>query len=596
MSTVEIVPSSCEYTRAQLRTFSSDWLVRIPFWCLGGLLAGIQVLGFRYFVTADAVAYMDMSDALMPGFSWHHLVNGVWSPLYPALVGVARRIFHPSPGNEIFFDHVLNLPIFLFAFGCFEFLLLTIVDQCAPPKTARSSIPRPVMLALGYSLFLWASITQITLQSLRPDMLMSAFLYLAIAVVMRIRKQPPNWTLYAALGVVLGVGFLVKAPMLPIGMVVITCSVIAAQEWRRRLPMAIGSLLVLLLVGAFYFVPLSLQLHRFSLGESSRFNYLAHVNHALDNWYGGPEMDRFGVPLHRARRIFGSPATYEFAISEPTTHPLRLDPSYWTDGLKPKFIFGDQLRALAANLRIYRSMLPTLDMIIIGSLLLYLISGVNSVRETAALFPLWLVGLAGVSMYALVHVEDRYVGAFFLLLWLGLLAGLAFSTRGRKVAIGVACAMTAGVLLTLILQARRDYLHPHERNQQAVVASMLPNYGVHVGDAVARISSSPDLGWARAARVTIVSEVDWQQGARSFWTDSPQTQQQVLAAIAGTGAKIVVGRLVGRSAPQDWQRLGNSDYWVHPLNGQDFRASDRWTPASRPISRQPGEIPSLPRR
>src|SRR5581483_2546134 len=169
-------------------------LLRLGFWCTGAMLAVIQTLGFRYYATADAVAYMDMSDGLMPGRSWHHLINGVWSPLYPALLGIARRVFHPAPGNEIYFDHLLNLPFFLFAFGCFEFLLHTILGSLPTDAEAGDKVGLPTWLywTLGYTLFLWASLTEITLQSLRPDMLMAGFLYLALAIVVRMRKHAAN--------------------------------------------------------------------------------------------------------------------------------------------------------------------------------------------------------------------------------------------------------------------------------------------------------------------------------------------------------------------------------------------------------------------
>ena len=570
MPTAESVPELREAAVALVSKAGwTDWFIRVPFWLLGAFLASVQVLGFRYFVTADAVAYMDMSDGVMPGFSWHHLITGVWSPLYPALIGVARRIFHPSPGNEIFFDHILSLPIFFFAFACFDVLLCTILARAPYRDSAgRLPLPRPILLALGCSLFLWTSLTQITLQSLRPDMLMSAFLYLALALVLRMRTHPPSWYEYAAVGVVLGIGFLAKAPMLPIGIVVLGCSVVALQDWRRRVPMALVSCAILLAIGSLYFVPLSLELHRFTLGESSRFNYLAHVDHALSDWYGGDAMARFGVPLHRSRKIFDSPPAYAFSIPVQTTHPLRFDPSYWTQGLKPRFQVRAQLSALAANLRVWRSMLPMLDIVIIGTMLLLLLSGEDALREVAGQFPLLLVGTSGMSMYALVHMEERYVGAFLLLVCLGFLAGVAFRRKARAVALGISFAMLGGVLLLLAFEARHDYRHPHDRNQEAVVAATLPQFGVQPGDPVARISSSPDLGWARAARVTIVSEVDWESGARNFWTDSPQVQQQVLAALAHSGAKAVIGRLMGRAAPPGWQRLGDSDYWVRPLTQQ----------------------------
>jgi hypothetical protein len=40
------------------------------------------------------------------------LITGVWSPLYPAILGVFRRIFAPGPAREMTFDHLVNIPSF----------------------------------------------------------------------------------------------------------------------------------------------------------------------------------------------------------------------------------------------------------------------------------------------------------------------------------------------------------------------------------------------------------------------------------------------------------------------------------------------------
>src|SRR3982751_4637371 len=104
---------------------SSLRFIRIFFWIFGTVLALIQTWSFRHWATADAIAYLDMSDAVFPGYSWYRLITGVWSPLYPLLLGV-QRLVHPDAYYELTFSHILNIPIFFFAFVCFEFLLRTL--------------------------------------------------------------------------------------------------------------------------------------------------------------------------------------------------------------------------------------------------------------------------------------------------------------------------------------------------------------------------------------------------------------------------------------------------------------------------------------
>src|SRR6266851_8818264 len=75
--------------------------LRVAFWTVGTLLASAQAWIFRYQVSADSISYLDMSDGVLPGSDWHRLINGLYSGLYPLLLGMFRRIFSISPGNEI---------------------------------------------------------------------------------------------------------------------------------------------------------------------------------------------------------------------------------------------------------------------------------------------------------------------------------------------------------------------------------------------------------------------------------------------------------------------------------------------------------------
>jgi hypothetical protein len=104
--------------------------LRLGFWTPGLLLAAVQAWTSRYQVTADSISYLDMRDGVFRGYDWHRLINGVWSPLYPFLLGLFRRIFNISAPNEMA-GHLLNIAFFLFAFVCFEFFLQTAINRFA---------------------------------------------------------------------------------------------------------------------------------------------------------------------------------------------------------------------------------------------------------------------------------------------------------------------------------------------------------------------------------------------------------------------------------------------------------------------------------
>jgi len=423
---------------------------------------------------------------------------------------------------------------------------------------------------LGYTLFLWASISEITMKSLRPDMLMSGFVYLATGILLGMRGRAPSWKTYTALGMVLGVGYLAKAPMLPLGILILISSLVVVTNWRRALPKALWAWGLFLVIGSLYFVPLSIIRGHLTLGESSSYNYLFHVDHAGPTWYMQDVGHGAGRFLHSPRKIFAAPPAYEFSIGQRVTHPLRLDPSYWTQGARPRFHVKDQFWTTLENIDIYSGILASTGGLIAGFLILCFVA--ERRREVAGdilrQWPLWLPGVFALGMYALIHVENRYTGVFFVLLWLGLFYALHTPTpRAQQITAGVMLAIATSLILPMACDNGYDFLRAvrNRSDPDATLVTELERLGIHPGDRVARISPFvTDLGWAREVRVTIIAEVDW-ESANDFWTAGTVTQDQVLKALAGTGAKIVVAHLTGNLAPPGWRRMGTTQFWAHGL-------------------------------
>jgi hypothetical protein len=544
------------------------------FWIGGTILAAAQAWIYRYYLSADSVSYLDMSDAVLPGFTWHRLINGVWSPLYPLLLGLFRRAFSISSGNEIAAAHLLNIGVFAFAFLCFDFFLKSLLQRVEPgytwgPQRELVLLPRWAYTSLAYALFLWASISAISLRSLRPDMLMSGFVYLAIGLLLRMQGAPGRWKDYLALGTCLGIGSLAKAPVLPIGLLVLAISLFLVKGWRAALSMAIGSLGLALLIGSLYFVPLSRARGHLTLGESGSYNYLVHVDRARPDWYLQDPGEGKGSFAHAPEKIFSSPPAYAFAVPFFVTHPLRFDPSYWTGGVRPRFALKRQIGQILFNLFDLGRIIRPLGLFIAAVLMLGFGSGgVNSMSSALAkTWPLWTIGLAGCAMYVVVHLEARYVGVFLVLFWCGLL--FSFLETPRKLslhAIRVATVMiVASLLLPAIAQAYTSYLQiGRGSNVDAQAAFELRKLGIEPGDRVARISPLvTDLGIERTARVEVISEVDWRY-AREFWKVSPATQGRILQLFTGRGAKAVIATsaLLSKTTPLGWRPLGLTGYWV----------------------------------
>lgn len=554
--------------------------LRVTFWIPALLLASLQIWTNRFYTVADAFAYLDMSDGVLPGFVWKRFVNGTESPLYPLIIGVARRLFHPPATLEIQFAHFLNLPIFIFAAGCFEFLMQSVFRANLQPRETRgSALPEWACLGTGYSIFLWVSLAKITVQTVRPDLLMSGFVYLAAGLLVRMKNQAPKWQLYLSLGAVLGVGYLAKSPMLPLGLLMIAASLFMVQNWRRAMLPATVSILLMFAIGSFYFVPLSHDRGYFTTGESGKLNYLQDVDQSPD-WYMDNVGRGEGNLQHPDTRIFDAIPTYRFSWSYPVTHPLRFDPAYWMMGAHPRFYLSGQLAAVRDAFHVYARLFEQSGAMLVIFFVLLALSPEK--REVWRLWPVWGLGLAGLGMYSLLHVEERYVGASMVLLWVGLICGMQpgwkheESSRGKPLLVAVVAAIAISLLAPMVegfiyaanphTEGMPDNLYRHGAPSGIAAGVELKKLGLCPGDAVARIENdNTHYGWARVARVSIVAEVDY-RGANQFWAADPQLQQQVLRAMATTGAKVVVADN-GPTAmpPPGWERIGNTRYLLYRL-------------------------------
>jgi hypothetical protein len=552
-----------ELVQPRRRPFSLTGL-RTAFWAFGILVAGMQAWAFRYYVSADAISYLDMSDGVMPGGDWHRLINGVWSPLYPFLLGAFRRTFNISPANEIVAGHLLNLAFFIFAFGCFEVLLRTTMRDVKVAPNMQSILP-----AVAYSLFLWASIGKISLASLRADMLMSGFVYLATALLVRMKDREARWSHYCLLGAVLGIGILAKEPMLPLGVVILSTTLFAVNNWRRAPKMAALSLLISLTIGSLYFLPLSLSRGRFTLGDSAAFNYLVYVDQARPMWYlqdAGRASGRFN---HSAQQIYTNPSAYAFSHDSLVTHPLRFDPSDWIAGIHVRFAARNQLRTCVQNIRKLARSLVQLSPVLLLIGVMGVVSRGNRARFRDLLrkaWPIWLVGLTGLAMYVPLRIESRYVGVFLALLFMG--AVFSFDLRSftsQRALIASTILVIVGLLVPIfVTNAQRCFESLHVQNADADAAAELAKLGINPGDRVARISPTvTDLGVERIARVEVVAEVGIGD-FHKFWSSPSNDQNAILRLFALSGARAVIatGPDSGPRAVSSWRRLGPTHYWI----------------------------------
>jgi hypothetical protein len=551
--------------------------VRIAAWCFLPLAGLLDAIASRHAMQDDGINYLDMGDAMVRG-DWKAAVNGVWSPLYPLVQGVALRIVHPSSYSQFTVVHLVNFLIYVFALVGFDFFLRATVAEL--PRVGgvdgeTSRLPKWAVFALGYAVFLWSSLSLIGMQLVIPDMLMAGLLYFAMGLLLRIWAQPQSFSRFILLGVVLGLGYLAKAPMFPIALVIFAMAWMVAGEWRKATPRMLVAVLVFLAVSGPWIIGLSQAKGRFMFGDSARFNYVHHVNGAGADGYFQDLGTAGGHYKHTVRKIFDSPTVFEFARPIKATSPTGYDPSYWSEGAVPRVRVRRQLAVIRHWLGFYLdNFLDSQTALFVGFVVLSFIAGRKFfMGQLAARWPVWLIGLLGLGMYALVHAELRYIAVFLTLFWVGLFSGLEVPAGivGRRLAGAVALAVVIAMVSPAALSAGAHFRRAlqSQPNNQWQVAEDLQRMGVQPGDRVGRFPAHFGLAWARLLKAMVVAQIPPDSQAQ-FWCGKPETQAQVIDKFRGLGVTAIVAEKISTDARcgpgPAWQKVGDGAYYALKLD------------------------------
>lgn len=309
------------------------------------VLGFVQVWAFRHGTNdINGISYLEMGEAYMRG-DWRTAVNGMWSPFYSWVLGAPMRILQPSPAHEYLVIELINLVVFLIAICSFEFFLreLLQIQHISRDTTARQGavgLPPVALLLLGYPLFIWSSLFWITIWMQTPDMCVAVFVYVAAGILLRMGRSVASRFSFAALGVVLGFGYLAKTAMFPLAFTFLFASLPLGRTWYRALPRVFTAFASFVVIAGPMIYSLSALKGRFTFGETGRINYIWHVNGNEFSWSHFPHWQKgigSGVPLHPARRIFESPAIYEFPAPANGTYPMWYDPSFYWEGVSPRW-------------------------------------------------------------------------------------------------------------------------------------------------------------------------------------------------------------------------------------------------------------------
>ncbi|MBI5666243.1 MAG: hypothetical protein HZC49_14300 [Nitrospirae bacterium] len=338
------------------------------------------------------------------------------------------------------------------------------------------------------------------------------------------------------------------------------------------------ALIAFLVIAAPFIAALSVSKGRLTYGDSGKLNYAWYVNSVTQwvHWQGEPHGS--GFPEHPVRKIFSKPDTYEFGTPRGGTYPAWYDPSYWHEGIQVHFDLRKQLSVLNTHIKEYSDVLfKEQYVLLIGCLILYYMSGRKwlCIKDFAEQWLLYMPAFTLMAIYALVHVERRFLGAFNVLLWIGIFSGAKIprsnisKSFSSYIVVFMAMAMMIGAVYSPLSGAynlikTNKIITPSSELLEVVNA--LDRMGVGRGDKIAVIGWTINIHWARLAGVQIVADIPLEE-KNTFLDSDSSVKSQALAAFLKTGAKGIVIFQPSDDADlsEAWKRLGNTDFYIYKL-------------------------------
>ncbi len=406
--------------------------VRVIAWVVILGLAAFQAYAQRYAISPDGVSYLDMSDAVVTG-DWSRLVNLYWSPLYPALVGLARLVLRSTPATEVPAMHAAGFACFVALCAAFEYLLIAILELAR--ETPRSILGGRRALVAIYALFGFFALTMTPLALTTPDWLSGAAALVALGALLRAHRGTGSSMREAAvLGIALGIGALAKSFLVPWAVV---CLVVFAIVTRRS---GFRPLVTAIVAWAVFVAPLTVVLSRragrLTFGDAGRLTYAWYVNQQ--------DVPSLGIVPSGARRASADMILPGVGVTGPApgTDPMWYDPARWNAAVRPHFSVSDQLGNLAVFSRFYLSSFAPL------LFLAFLVIAAPRGSRRECWYRGWAVyvpALAGLFGYALVIVTARYIMPFTVAAALVMLATLPRPRRLRPLYVLLGLAACVGL-------------------------------------------------------------------------------------------------------------------------------------------------------
>jgi hypothetical protein len=509
---------------------------------------------------ADGISYLEIAYQALAG-NWHALLNSYWSPGYPIVLAVFLKIFDPSPAHELFMMRMVGWLTLIAALAAFEYFLRAcsrfrlslVVATGQEPPILRTNQFR----MLADALFFWCTTVLVPSSNEHPDILVFLIFLLASAVAMDLLAGPRGYGRYLLFGAILGIGYIVKAVLFPLGFVFLVA--LALYRSQRTFKLILSAAIFLLICAPLVF-GLSHTKGRFTIGDVGPVAR-AQTMSLYDFANLSP-----GTPVPAAPHI----QIYSGGIWS-GSYPAWTEPSIRFTGKVPHVPLRRQLNKTHIVLRFYFDMLATSLGALTCAVLILIFTQRDFVAFTANFFRatvLWMPALAGFAAYATLRAEGRFLPGFLMAFFAAICIALgpARIADGSKFTKYIVYAATIVLVAQAVVEAGHTASSASSGFPDWQLAATLPSFGVAAGDKVGFLGDAlEDHVWAHLARVEIVGEIP-KDDVLTYWAATTEEKQQALQELSGAGAKVLVAPNVPPSAwPEGWKQVAGTQYFILEL-------------------------------
>lgn len=308
----------------------------------------------RWNVDPDGVSYVDLARAFL-AHGPSALVNGYWSPLFPALLGAAYRIVPPTVDTMYRTAHWVAYGVFVLTTLAYFRLLSQLGARVRAFREADASV-QVAATAVAWGAYALFMLVGLGVRLVTPDGGVSLVVFYVTGELLALRDEAWSARRWIRLGAVLGVGYWWKAILFPVGLATFAAAAVSAlrrrDPWRGPVTggLAYAALALVLIV------PVSRAAGRATFSETGRLNYLWYVDSAPYVWDRCRDSripDAAAAPFGRIRAdpmIFVEPLTCTLPeqVGEATL-PMWFDTSFWYREAHAVRSLTQQWRAIRTN-------------------------------------------------------------------------------------------------------------------------------------------------------------------------------------------------------------------------------------------------------